>query len=103
MIDHIEVVTDLAIPSYSPESSGIQSEFPEESPFVQEYAKRTARLTRRERDVLELLIEGLQNKVIARKLCISPRTVEVYRARVMDKTQAENLIQLVRLAVRAGH
>ncbi len=102
MSDHTEVVTDLTAASYSTGALEFQGDLPKESPYAQEYARRTARLTRRERDVLELLIEGLQNKVIARKLGISPRTVEVYRARVMEKTQAENLIQLVRLAVRAG-
>lgn len=55
-------------------------------------------LTDRERDVLGLAIEGLSNKEIARKLGISHRTVEIHRARVMSKTGAESLLDLVRIA-----
>ncbi len=53
-------------------------------------------LTDREREVYELLVEGHQNKVIAHKLGISSRTVEVHRARVMDKMRAKSLADLVR-------
>ena len=58
------------------------------------------KLTQRETEVLRLVVLGDQNKVIARKLEISPRTVEVYRARVMRRLGASNLAELVRLAVR---
>lgn len=60
------------------------------------------RLTPRERDVLGQLIIGSTNKEIARELDIAPRTVEVHRARVMEKMQAESLSHLVRVAVVAG-
>ncbi|MGZ5896054.1 MAG: response regulator transcription factor [Rhizomicrobium sp.] len=53
-------------------------------------------LTDREREVFDLLIEGQQNKVIAHKLGISTRTVEVHRARVMEKLGARNLADLVK-------
>ena len=53
-------------------------------------------LTDREREVYDLLVEGHQNKVIAHKLGISSRTVEVHRARVMEKMHAKSLAELVR-------
>jgi len=59
-------------------------------------------LTPRERDVMERLIDGLTNKEIARELDISPRTVEVYRAGVMDKMGARNLSSLVKMGLAAG-
>lgn len=62
-------------------------------------AERLALLTDRERQVLELIVEGRANKVIAHELSISPRTVELHRARVMDKMQARNLADLVRLVL----
>jgi two-component system, LuxR family, response regulator FixJ len=65
-------------------------------------AARIATLSPRERQVMEGLITGLSNKLIARDYDISPRTIEVYRANVMTKMQANNLSELVRLAMRAG-
>ena len=64
--------------------------------------ERIARLSRREREVLEGLIAGKPNKVIAFDLNISPRTVEVYRANVMQKMQVASLPTLVRLALLAN-
>jgi|SRR5580658_1890308 two-component system response regulator FixJ len=63
---------------------------------------RLAQLTAREREVMEGLVAGFPNKTIAYDLGISPRTVEIHRARVMDKMQANSLSELVRLALRAG-
>jgi two-component system response regulator FixJ len=59
-------------------------------------------LSGREREVLQGVIAGKQNKVIAFDLGISPRTVEVYRANVMSKTGAHSLSELVRIALLAG-
>lgn len=59
-------------------------------------------LTPREHDVFEELVRGKQNKVIAASLKISPRTVEVHRARVMEKLEAHSLSDLVRIALAAG-
>ncbi len=65
-------------------------------------AARVATLSPRERQVMDGLIAGLSNKLIAREYDISPRTIEVYRANVMTKMQANSLSELVRLAMRAG-
>jgi two-component system, LuxR family, response regulator FixJ len=64
--------------------------------------EKLATLTSRERDVLEGLIAGKANKMIAFDLGISPRTVEIYRANVMTKTGANSLPELVRMAMLAG-
>ncbi len=64
-------------------------------------ADRLARLTPREREVFHQLILGHPNKVIAHSLSISARTVEIHRARVMDKMEVRNLPELVRLAIEA--
>jgi two-component system response regulator FixJ len=68
----------------------------------QDIAARVASLSPRERQVMNGLIAGLSNKLIARDYDISPRTIEVYRANVMTKMQANSLSELVRLAMRAG-
>lgn len=68
---------------------------------VREAASRVGSLTERERQVLDLLVDGKANKVIAHELGISPRTVEIYRANVMPKMQAKSLSELVRLALLA--
>src|SRR5579863_644142 len=65
-------------------------------------AARIASLSPRERQVMDGLIAGLSNKLIARDYDISPRTIEVYRANVMTKMQASSLSELVRLAMRTG-
>jgi two-component system response regulator FixJ len=67
-----------------------------------EIVSRIGTLSPRERQVMEGLIAGLSNKLIAKEYDISPRTIEVYRANVMTKMQAGSLSELVRLAMRAG-
>lgn len=66
-----------------------------------EIAARLASLSGREREVLEGLVAGHANKVIAYDLGISPRTIEIYRANVMTKMKAASLSELVRMAMRA--
>ena len=63
--------------------------------------EKLASLSPRERDVLDGLVEGRPNKVIAFDLGISARTVEVYRANLMTKMQAGSLSELVRMAMLA--
>jgi two-component system, LuxR family, response regulator FixJ len=64
--------------------------------------KRMSALSRREREVLQGLVAGRANKVIAYDLGISARTVEVYRANVMTKMQADSLSELVRMVLISG-
>jgi two-component system response regulator FixJ len=67
-----------------------------------EFARRIAQLTAREREVFDAVVEGESNKSAARRLGISPRTIEIYRANMMSKMGADNLSQLVRMAVRCS-
>ncbi len=67
-----------------------------------EIAKRVSALTPREHDVLLQMVAGNPNKVTAYNLGISPRTVEIHRARVMEKMAARSLSELVRMALAVG-
>jgi two-component system, LuxR family, response regulator FixJ len=67
-----------------------------------EINERLSLLTPREDQVMAELVAGHQNKVIAHHLGMSPRTVEVHRARVMEKMRARSLSALVRMAIAAG-
>ena len=59
-------------------------------------------LTARERDVLNRVVTGKSNKVIASELTLSTKTVEVHRAHVMEKLKADSLADLIRLALLAN-
>lgn len=72
-----------------------------ESQDMAAMTSRVASLSERERQVLEGLVAGHSNKVIARDLGISPRTVEVHRANLMTKMQAKSLSELIRMALLA--
>jgi two-component system response regulator FixJ len=69
---------------------------------LSEVRDKVAGLSNRERQVLEGLVAGKPNKVIAFDLGISPRTVEIYRANLMTKMAANSLSDLVRMAMLAG-
>ena len=86
-----------AVRSALARSGGIQAEEAER----REVEARLASLSMREREVLDGLVEGKPNKIIAFDLGISARTVEIYRAHVMTKMQARSLSELVRMALSA--
>jgi two-component system response regulator FixJ len=65
--------------------------------------ERLDSLTAREREVLGLMTLGKQNKVMAGELGVSQRTVEIHRARVMEKMEARSLAQLVRMIIELEH
>jgi RNA polymerase sigma factor (sigma-70 family) len=68
-----------------------------------QYARdRLAALSAREREVFDLVVEGLPNKRVASRLGVSEQTVKVHRMRIMEKTGAASLPELVRLAAAAG-
>jgi FixJ family two-component response regulator len=66
---------------------------------VELIGERLEQVTPREREVMDLVVQGLANKVVASRLGISQRTVEIHRAQVMEKMQADSLAHLVRMAV----
>jgi two-component system response regulator FixJ len=88
--------------------SAVQSALSQEKVGTKDQALRAAiatrleSLTARERQVLDGLVAGKPNKIIAYDHGISPRTVEIYRANVMTKMEAGSLSELVRLAITAG-
>lgn len=74
----------------------------EQESATQSLRERLEGLTAREREIMRLVADGIANKEIARRLGISHRTVEVHRARVMQKTGVTNLVELSRLAQACG-
>ncbi|WP_020655300.1 response regulator transcription factor [Massilia niastensis] len=72
------------------------------SPAHAEYARRHASLTPREREVMQLVVAGRHNREIAHDLGISVRTVEVHKARMMEKLQAATVADLVRQHLQHG-
>lgn len=90
-------VSGRALDPSDPHAAGIWS-FEDLSPR----RKLGVELTPREREIAALLIEGLTSKLIAKRLGVSPRTVDVYRARLMKKHQAATTPELVQKLLRAG-
>ena len=71
-------------------------------PDRQHFVDMLSALTPRETDVMREVVAGYANKMIAHRLGLSPKTVEIHRARVMEKTGAKSLSHLVRIALKAG-
>jgi len=65
-------------------------------------SQRMDRLTPRERDVYHLIVEGMSHREVGERLGISPRTVEVHKARIMEKLQLTSLAELMRFALKAA-
>jgi FixJ family two-component response regulator len=74
----------------------------ERSAELARFRERVESLTARERQVMHLIIAGLLNKQIAKRLRISEATVKVHRGRVMEKTELDSVAELARLSERAG-
>lgn len=70
-----------------------------ETAAARQLLERLSRLSAREREVMEKVALGEPNREIARQLGISPRTVEIYKARMMEKMQARSLPELIRLVL----
>lgn len=73
-----------------------------QSQSLQSLKERFERLTKREAEVFDLVVQGFTSQAIGSQLDISPRTVESYRVQIMEKMQAESVAVLVRFAVRLG-
>ncbi len=69
--------------------------------FVSDFQERVARLTSREREIMDMVVAGKASKVIAADLGISERTVEIHRARILQKMDVRNAAELVRLVLSA--
>lgn len=72
------------------------------SGYLQEATDPFAKLSRREREVLQLVVEGNKIAIIAKMLSLSPKTVETYRGRIMQKLEIDDTVQLIRFAIRYG-
>jgi two-component system response regulator FixJ len=92
MLDALNRALETAPPPIAPHGAPVS----DETTLVRQ---RLETLSERERQVLDGVVEGQPNKVIARELGISPRTVEIYRAKLMAKMHADNLAALVRMTL----
>ena len=84
------------------EATDIGSRLATEQTVLRSARERFAQLSDRERQVMALVVDGHPNKIIAARLDISIRTVEIHRARVMEKSGAGSLSELVRLSLLIG-
>ncbi len=89
--------SDQALLDRIQQSIARHRELREDSAMRHDIDHRLASLSRRERDVFQRVVNGMSNREIAEELGLSPKTVEVHRARVMEKMRARSLPDLVRL------
>jgi two-component system, LuxR family, response regulator FixJ len=94
MLDSIAVALEVSTATAAKEQV--------QDPLAAAATARSANLSPREHEVLAGLLSGLPNKSIAYHLGISPRTVEIHRARVMDKMGARSLSELIRMTLACG-
>ena len=92
MLDALNRALETGPPPVAPHGAQVS----DETTLVRQ---RLETLSERERQVLDGVVDGQPNKVIARELGISPRTVEIYRAKLMAKMHADNLAALVRMTL----
>jgi RNA polymerase sigma factor (sigma-70 family) len=85
----------------SPSGEGAERTIPENRRLIAE-RQAIESLTSNERSIIRLITEGKSNAEVADLLHLSPRTVETYRARLMQKLQLEDLVALVKFAIRNG-
>jgi FixJ family two-component response regulator len=95
-IDHEALFTSLN------EALAKDSELQVEEQRLADLGGRISRLSERERQVMDRVVAGRHNREIAAELDISPRTVEVFKARMMEKMQARSVPELVKLALEAS-
>ena len=99
-LDFVEKPFDLDVMIDTIESAiATDMEQRNSSACFEEISRRLARLTPRENEVMELVVQGEPNKAIAARLGLSPKTVEVHRANVMRKSEANSVAELVRMHV----
>lgn len=101
-VDFVEKPFDTGVMLATIKSALRSTPVKRQAPIDPALSEHLERLTPREREVLEHLVAGGSNKGIGRELNISPRTVEIHRARLMEKMAADSLAQLVRKAIDAG-
>lgn len=80
----------------------VEEEGRREEAEIEPLRERLETLTPREREVMDLVVQGFLNKQVAGQLGVSPKTVEQHRARVMEKMEAGHLAELVRMAITLG-
>lgn len=97
----LATIEDSVTASARASAIGAPSDPPGADPAAAEAARRIGALSKREREVLERLAAGKPNKVVAHELGLSPRTIEVHRARLMTRLGVRSLAEAVRLTVRA--
>jgi two-component system response regulator FixJ len=102
-IDFVEKPFDSDVLAESVQKAAMLSATSRDEVAASRAAKDSiARLTPREHEVLEHLVAGRPNKIIAHNMSISPRTIEIHRAHIMEKMKTRSFAELMRIALSAG-